>query len=120
LNKFNPNFNPDLLYFMENTLDLPDFDSVLYKGDFTKFQPTDSLMDSTIDWLKKDLEKILKKEIHWGESCKDVIMDHGEDYLLKSSVNDITLHYDWGLFEEIQITIGIELNNFIEDIQNSI
>ena len=46
-------------------------------------------------------------------------MDHEEDYLLKSSVDDITLNYDWGLFEEIEITIGIELNNFIEDIERS-
>lgn len=113
------NFNPDLLHFMENTSDLPDFDTVLFKGDFSHFKPTDSLMNSTINWLKKDLEKILKREINWGESCKDVIIDHGEDYLLKSTVDDITLNYDWGLFEGIEITIGIELNNFIEDIERS-
>ena len=113
------NFNPDLLYFMENTSDLPDFDTVLFKGDFSKFQPTDCLMNSTINSLKNDLEKILKKEINWGESCKDVIMDHGEEYLLKSSVDDITLNYDFGLFEGIEITIGMELNNFIEDIERS-
>ena len=113
------NFNPDLLYFMENTPELPDFDTVIFKGDFSKFQPTDSLMNSTIGSLKKDIEEILNKQIHWGESCKDVIMDHGEEYLLKSSVDDITLNYDWGLFEEIQITIGTELNNFIEDIERS-
>lgn len=104
---------------MENTSDLPDFDTVLFKGDFSNFHPTDSLMNSTIDWLKKDLEKILKKEVLWGESCKDVIMDHGEDYLLKSTIYDITLSYDFGLFEGIEVTVGAELNNFIEDIQKS-
>lgn len=107
-------FIPENIYFLETTMD-PEV-VLLINGDCSEFSDLNLSMENTIGEIKEKIEGILNKKINYGQSSLDYISDNRESKLLQTTLNRLTLHYDWSIFDNIILITGAELNNLSRDI----
>jgi len=105
------NFIPEKIYYLEITNNQNIEDVVLDENNHSKFINLNLDIDDTISNVKTKLEGTLGKELEYGNACLDCIDDKGENQLLRTSFYDLTGEYDYGVFNNIVLVIGNEMNN---------
>ena len=105
------NFIPEKIYYLEisNLENIEDV--VMDESNHSKFINLNLDIDDTIFNVKTKLEEKLGKELEYGNACLDCIDDRGENQLLKTSFYDLTGEYDYGVFKNIVLVTGNEMNN---------
>lgn len=107
-------FDSNKLYYFKNTKELPDFDTILNRGDFSIFNPIEASLSSSVGFIKSHLEVSLKERVELSNFIKESDF-FDEDQVLNDSLWDVTDKYDWDVFDNIIIISGIELNNIVEN-----
>jgi hypothetical protein len=107
-------FIPENIYFLETTID-PEV-ILLINGDYQEFSDLNLSISNTIGEIKEKIEGILNKNINYGQSSLDYMSDNNESKLLNTTLDKLTLHYDWSIFDNVIIITGTELNNLSQDI----
>lgn len=106
-------FENDKIYYFKNTEELPDFDTILSRSDFSIFNPIDASLSDSIGIIKNKLESSLKEKVELSNYIKDSV-DFNEVDIINISLWDLSEKYDWDIFDGLEIVSGIELNNIIE------
>jgi hypothetical protein len=107
-------FENDKLYYFKNTKELPDFDTILFKSDFSIFNPIQASLSDSVSIIKNKLEKDLNERVELSNFIKESD-SFNEHNVLNTSLWDVTEKYDWDVFNGIEVISGIELNNIIEN-----
>ena len=111
-------FIPEKLYYLESNDNIEDV--VLDSSTHSKFISLDLDIDSSILTIKNALNSVLGKDVEYGNACLDFIDRKDENELLITSFLDVTLYYDYDVFNNIILVTGNEMNNIQEDILNNI
>jgi hypothetical protein len=105
-------FTPQKIYYLEIEEHLNIEDVIMDESNHSKLINLNLEIDETICNIKNKLENILGKELHYGNACLDFIEEQGEDQLLNTSFYDLIGEYDYGVFKNMVLVTGNEMNNF--------
>ena len=104
-------FTPHEIYYLEIEDHQNIEDVVMDERSHSQFINLNLEIDDTISNVKTKLEEILGKELQYGNACLDFIEDRGENQLLHTSFCDLVGEYDYGVFENMVLVTGNEMNN---------
>ena len=105
------NFIPEKIYYLEISNHENIEDVVLDENNHSKFINLNIDIDDTISNVKARLEETLGKELQYSNACLDYIDDRGEEQLFITSFYDLVGEYDYGVFQNIFLVTGNEMNN---------
>jgi hypothetical protein len=104
-------FTPQKIYYLEIEEHLNIEDVIMDETNHSKLIDLNLEIDETISNIKNKLEDTLGKELRYGNACLDFIEDRGEDQLLNTSFYDLVGEYDYGVFKNMVLVTGNEMNN---------
>ena len=104
-------FTPQKIYYLEIEEHQNIEDVILDESNHSKLINLNLEIDETISNIKNKLEEILGKELQYGNACLDFIEEQGENKLLHTSFYDLVGEYDYGVFKNMVLVTGNEMNN---------